>query len=71
MLIAYRCFGKQLMGAIEGDSVPTKAVPEMIEWWRDGKFPFDKLVKFFPADKVEEAIAEMSMGGTIKPVLTR
>lgn len=58
------------MGAIEGDSVPSKAVPEMVEWWRKGMFPFDKLVKFFPADKVEEAIAEMKTGGTIKPVLT-
>lgn len=58
------------MGAIEGDSIPSVAVPEMIQWWRDGKFPFDKLVKFFSADKVEEAIAEMASGATVKPVLT-
>lgn len=65
----HRLFNKQLMGAIEGDSIPSKAVPEMIQWWREGRFPVDKLVKFFPADKYEEAISEMKTGETIKPVL--
>lgn len=57
------------MGGIEGDSVPDQSVPEMIQWWRDGKFPFEKLIKFYDADKVEEAVGDMKAGQTIKPVL--
>lgn len=69
IFMRHRVFNKQLMGAIEGDSIPSKAVPEMIEWWRKGLFPFDKFVKFFPAQQMEEAIEEMKSGVVVKPVL--
>jgi len=61
--------GKQIMGAIEGQAFPPEYVPKMIQWYREGRFPFDKLVKLMPADQFEEALKEMHDGTTIKPIL--
>ncbi len=61
--------GKQLVGTIEGDSVPAKSIPEMIAWYREGAFSFNKFVKFFNAEDFKQAVAEMHSGETVKPIL--
>lgn len=62
--------GKTYMGAIEGNSTPRDYVPKMIEWYRQGKFPFDKMVKLMKAEEFERGLHEMHTGETVKPVLT-
>ncbi|EME47923.1 hypothetical protein DOTSEDRAFT_69751 [Dothistroma septosporum NZE10] len=62
--------GKQWIGAIEGGAYPPDYVPKMIQWYREGKFPIDKLMKFMPADQFNQAMHEMHSGETIKPILT-
>ncbi|ETN36796.1 uncharacterized protein HMPREF1541_09074 [Cyphellophora europaea CBS 101466] len=52
-----------------GDSEPRVMAPQMMTWWREGKFPLEKLVKFFPAKDVDEALNGMHDGTVIKPVL--
>ena len=37
---------RSILGIIEGNCVPF--IPELIELYRQGRFPFDKLVKFYP-----------------------
>jgi aryl-alcohol dehydrogenase len=37
--------------------------------YREGKFPFDKLVKTFPFEQINEAIEASTSGRVIKPVL--
>ena len=61
---------KTYMGAIEGGSVPSEYVPKMVKWYREGKFPFDKLIKLMPAEEFENGLHEMHTGVTVKPVLT-
>jgi Zn-dependent alcohol dehydrogenase len=61
--------GKQFVGAIEGESVPSRFVPQLMKWYHEGKFPLDKMVKTFKAEEWEQAIHEMHTGETIKPVL--
>ena len=58
-----------LESTIEGSSVPLEFVPKMIEWWREGKFPIEKLVETFDAKDVEKALEGMHSGKVIKPVL--
>lgn len=62
--------GKQWIGAIEGGAYPPDYVPKMIQWYREGKFPVDRLIKLMPADEFEQALHEMHTGETIKPILT-
>jgi len=41
----------------------------LIELYRDGKFPFDRLIKTFPLNQINEAIAASQRGDVIKPVV--
>jgi Zn-dependent alcohol dehydrogenase len=61
--------GKSISGAIEGDATPTHYVPKMVSWWREGKLPLEKIVKFFKAEDFARAIQEMHEGTTVKPVI--
>jgi aryl-alcohol dehydrogenase len=62
-------FGRNLMGIFEGDAVPRLMIPQLIELWRQGRFPFDRLVSTFPLSGINEAEAAMSRGDVVKPVL--
>lgn len=46
--ILYDQTGRRLIGSIEGDAIPSKWVPQMVRWYREGKFPLDKLNKYYP-----------------------
>ena len=61
--------GKTYQWNILGDSISREALPMMIKWWREGKFPVEKLCKFFKATEVEAALKGMEDGSAIKPVL--
>ena len=61
--------GKSVRGIVEGDAVPAILIPRMIELHRQGRFPFDKLVKFYPFEAINEAIRDVSTGKTVKPIL--
>ncbi|MCB1667518.1 MAG: NAD(P)-dependent alcohol dehydrogenase [Porticoccaceae bacterium] len=54
---------------IEGDSDPKSFIPQMIEWYQAGKFPFDKMIETFPFDQINEAAEAAESGRVIKPVL--
>jgi aryl-alcohol dehydrogenase len=43
---------------------------DLIELYRQGRFPFDKLVKFYPFDQINEAVRDSESGVTLKPILT-
>lgn len=62
--------GKSYIGAIEGNSISSQFIPKMIGWFREGKFPFDKLVKLMPAEDFQKGIDEMHTGETVKPIIT-
>lgn len=53
----------------EGYSIPQIMIPEMIRWYREGVFPIDRLLKFYPFVKINEAVADIQKGKVIKPVL--
>jgi aryl-alcohol dehydrogenase len=41
----------------------------MIDYWRTGEFPFHRLIRHYPFEAINEAIADSRSGVTIKPVL--
>ena len=63
-------WGKKLVldSNIEGSSTARVFVPLMIQWWKEGKFPMEKLVKTFKAQDSEQAIEAMESGRVVKPV---
>ena len=62
-------FGRFVRGIIEGDSVPELFIPTMVDLNRQGRFPFDKMIRFYDLDQVNEAAADSEKGLTMKPVL--
>ncbi|KAJ9616947.1 hypothetical protein H2200_000667 [Cladophialophora chaetospira] len=52
-----------------GNTTGQAWIPKMIQWWREGKFPIEKIVKYFPAKDALKALDEMQDGTTIKPIL--
>ncbi|KAK4443551.1 geraniol dehydrogenase [Podospora aff. communis PSN243] len=56
-------------GTHQGDSVPSQMIPHLIGLWRQGKFPFDKLLTFFEFDELHQAVQGVKEGKVIKPVL--
>lgn len=53
----------------EGDADPQTFIPKMIDWYRAGKFPFDRLIETFPFEQINEAAHATESGRVIKPVL--
>lgn len=60
---------KRIMGIVQGDVIAHTFIPTLIEFYRQGKFPFDKLIKHYDFEQINEAIADSESGKTIKPVL--
>lgn len=54
---------------IEGDSVPQTFIPQLIDYYRLGRFPFDRLIEFYELDKINDAVRDTEAGRTIKPVI--
>ena len=61
--------GRRLMGIVEGESVPEVFIPMLAELNAQGRFPFDRLVKFYSLDQINEAIHDSETGKTIKPIV--
>uniref|UniRef100_A0A8H7K4D2 Enoyl reductase (ER) domain-containing protein n=1 Tax=Bionectria ochroleuca TaxID=29856 RepID=A0A8H7K4D2_BIOOC len=52
-----------------GGVYPEEYIPQMIRWYQSGRFPVDRLVKFYKVEDYQQAIRDMEDGSTIKPVL--
>lgn len=62
-------FGRTIKGIMQGDCVPDVFVPQLIQLWRENRFPFDKLIKFYDFDDINLAVHDAEMGEVVKPVL--
>lgn len=61
--------GRRIMGIVQGDVVARTFIPTLISLYRQGRFPFDKLIRFYDFADINKAIADSEKGVTIKPVL--
>jgi aryl-alcohol dehydrogenase len=55
---------------VEGGAVPQVFIPYLIELYRAGEFPFDKLIAHYPFSEISRAFTDSEEGRTVKPVLT-
>ncbi len=61
--------GRKVRGICEGDSVPDLFIPKLVELYKQGRFPFDKLIRFYPFEQINEAVKDSEEGRTIKAVV--
>jgi len=61
--------GRTVRGIIEGDAIPDLFIPKLIELYQQGRFPFDRMITFYPFEEINKAVEDMEKGLVIKPVL--
>lgn len=61
--------GRTIKGIVEGDCIPDVFIPQLIELYKQGRFPFDRLLKFYSLDQINEAAEDSEKGKTLKAVL--
>jgi aryl-alcohol dehydrogenase len=62
-------WGKRVIGVLGGGGRSGQLIPALIELYQQGRFPFDRLVKYYELKQIEEAIADSQSGDVIKPIL--
>lgn len=60
---------RRLIAITQGDSNPQLFLPKLIKAYQKGLFPFDRSVKFYPLDQINQAMEDSLAGTTIKPIL--
>jgi aryl-alcohol dehydrogenase len=61
--------GRTVTGIVEGDAVPQTFIPRLLRLWRQGRFPFDRLITTYGLGQINEAEKAAISGDVIKPVL--
>ncbi|MBF7096845.1 NAD(P)-dependent alcohol dehydrogenase [Alkalibacter mobilis] len=61
--------GKNLVGVVEGDAIPKLFIPKLVQLYKEKKFPFDKMVKFYEFKELNQAFDDSKNGKTVKPII--
>ncbi|WP_030513842.1 NAD(P)-dependent alcohol dehydrogenase [Nocardia sp. NRRL WC-3656] len=62
--------GKTIHGCLEGDAVPQRFIPQLLQLYTAGRLPLDRLVRSYPSTEIGTALADHHAGRVVKPVLT-
>lgn len=69
LLINFMLTGRTLRGVQKGEAIPDLFIPELIELWRQERFPFDRLVRFYNMSDIDKAVAAVRQGRLLKPIM--
>jgi aryl-alcohol dehydrogenase len=61
--------GRTIKGILGGDAIQDQFIPELIKLYQQGKFPFDRMITYYPFEEINKAVEDMEKGVVIKPVL--
>ena len=62
-------WGKRIVGTLGGSGRSDTLIGTLVELHRQGRFPFDRLVRFYELADIDEALEASSRGDVLKPVL--
>ncbi|MGE4544779.1 MAG: NAD(P)-dependent alcohol dehydrogenase [Pedobacter sp.] len=61
--------GRTVRGICQGDAVPDLFIPKLVDLYKQGRFPIDRIVKYYSLDQINEAVADTLAGSTIKGIV--
>ena len=61
--------GRVVEGILMGGGVPNEFIPTLVELHRQGRFPIDEIVTYYPFEEIEQAVHDHEQGETIKPII--
>ena len=68
-LSAIMSVGRSIVGVVEGGIDPQQFIPRLIDHYRAGQLPLEKLVRTYPFTAIETAFEASERGLVVKPVL--
>jgi aryl-alcohol dehydrogenase len=60
---------RTIKGTCEGESDPKTFVPKLVRWYKEGRFPVDRILSFYDFKDIDQALADSHDGKIIKAVL--
>ena len=60
-------WGKRVIGVLGGGGRSGQLIPALVHLFEQGRFPFDRLVKYYEMDQIEQALADSKSGKVINP----
>ncbi|MNZ59941.1 Aryl-alcohol dehydrogenase [compost metagenome] len=61
--------GRTVQGSIMGDAAPAMFIPMLAQLFQQGRFPIDRLIRFYAMNEINQAMADSQSGETIKAVI--
>ena len=61
--------GRTVLGIVEGDCVSSIFIPQLLDLYKAGRFPFERMIKAYPFDHINKAVEDVEKGKTLKAVL--
>jgi aryl-alcohol dehydrogenase len=62
-------WGKRVIGVLGGGGRSGQLIPGLVALYEQGRFPFDRLVKYYEMNQIEQALEDSASGEVIKPIL--
>jgi len=60
--------GRSVMGSIIGHQASSVLIPRIVDLYRRGRFPIDTLIRSYPLTAINDAVADVAAGATVKAV---
>jgi len=61
--------GQHVQGIMAGDSDIQRLIPELVAHYLEGRFPIDRLVRYYAFAEVNDAVAASRSGSVVKPIV--
>lgn len=61
--------GRGLMGILGGSAAPRTFIPKLVDFWRQGRFPLERLIARYDFADFAQAWRDCEAGAVVKPVL--
>jgi aryl-alcohol dehydrogenase len=68
-LTMFMATGKKIRGVMEGDSDIKTFIPQLLEHYQQGRFPVDKIIRYYDFADINQAIEDSERGDAIKAIV--
>jgi aryl-alcohol dehydrogenase len=67
--MAHLLNARTVKGIVEGDSNPAVFIPQLIELYKQGRFPFDRMIKTYSLEQLNQAVEDSEKGRVLKAIV--
>lgn len=61
--------GRTIIGSVMGDCLPSVFIPRLVEFYRQGQLPLEKISTLYPLENINQAIEDGISGAVVKAIV--